>query len=110
MESESEAYDRDAELDLEASYDEPGPVHIDDPWLYTFKVGDNVWLRTSEGRWYPGQIWSKNVRHCRTRQVQGIYYDVIFFKHVRKFIAPLDGELKPDTSRTRTLLRKAGWL
>ena len=45
-------------------------------------------------------------------QKEGLFYPVIFRigTRIRKHFAPLNGEIKPDTSRTRTLLRRAGWL
>lgn len=43
---------------------------------------------------------------------QGFYYPVNFGlkKHLRKFFAPMNGEIKPDTEEVRLLLRDYGWL
>jgi hypothetical protein len=91
-------------------------------------MGDRVWIRTEGGNWHPGKVSSASVKRGLTRQVlgpsldkarcleiialqkEGLFYPVIFRKHIRKHFAPLNGEIKPDTPRTRTLLRQAGWL
>jgi hypothetical protein len=108
--NESESGPIDERLDLEAASGEEGPEDLDDPWPYTFQMGDNVWIRTEGGNWYPGQVSSKNVKRGPTRQREGLFYPVIFRRRIRKHFAPLNGEIKPDTPRTRTLLRQAGWL
>ncbi|KAI0248069.1 hypothetical protein BJV78DRAFT_1239756 [Lactifluus subvellereus] len=100
----------DEQLDLEAAFDEPGPDDLDDPWPYTFQMGDSVWIRTEGGNWHPGKVSSTNVKQGPTRQKEGLFYPVIFRKRIRKHFAPLNGEIKPDTPRTRILLRRAGWL
>jgi len=43
---------------------------------------------------------------------QGFYYPVNFGSkyHVRKYFAPMNGEIKADTEAVRLLLRDAGWL
>ncbi|KAH9964625.1 hypothetical protein BC827DRAFT_1109750, partial [Russula dissimulans] len=91
---------------------ETGPEELDDPWPYTFRVGESVWIRTEGGKWYPGKVSSNNIRRGQTRQKEGLFYPVIFRigSRMRKHFAPLNGEIKPDTMYTRTLLRRAGWL
>jgi len=109
--SESDTGATDEEVDLEAS-SEPGPDDLDDPWPYTFRMGESVWIRTEGGNWYPGKVSSNNAKRGPTRQKEGLFYPVIFGigARIRKHFAPLNGEIKPDTGRTRTLLRQAGWL
>jgi len=48
---------------------ETGPEELDDPWPYTFRVGDSVWIRTEGGKWYPGKVSSNNIKRGQTRQV-----------------------------------------
>ncbi|KAI9510634.1 hypothetical protein F5148DRAFT_549425 [Russula earlei] len=104
----------DEEADLQLATLEAGPDDLDDPWLYTFRPGDTVWIRTEGGNWYLGKVSSNSVKRGQTRQKEGLFYPVIFCigigPRIRKHFAPLNGEIKPDTSRTRTLLRRAGWL
>ncbi|KAH9060721.1 hypothetical protein EDB87DRAFT_1613545 [Lactarius vividus] len=100
----------DGRLDLEAASEELGSEDLDDPWPCTFQMGDSVWIRTEGGNWYSGKVSSKSVKRGHTRQGEGLFYPVIFRRRIRKHFAPLNGEIKPDTPRTRTLLRQAGWL
>ncbi|KAH9994488.1 hypothetical protein BJV77DRAFT_308796 [Russula vinacea] len=111
--NESDSGPTDEEVGLEAdSLESPGPDDLDEPWPYTFRMGDSVWIRTEEGNWYPGKVSSNNVKRGQTRQKEGLFYPVIFRigSRIRKHFAPLNGEIKPDTLRTRILLRRAGWL
>ena len=43
---------------------------------------------------------------------QGFYYPVNFGlnNHLRKYFAPMNGEIKPDSEEVRLLLRDSGWL
>ncbi|KAH8988209.1 hypothetical protein EDB92DRAFT_1872931 [Lactarius akahatsu] len=100
----------DERFDLEAASEELDPEDLDNPWPYTFQMGDSVWIRTEGGNWYSGKVSSKSVKRGPTRQGEGLFYPVIFRRRIRKHFAPLNGEIKPDTPRTRTLLRQAGWL
>lgn len=46
-------------------------------------------------------------------QKEGIFYPAVYRPgkaNLRKYFAPLNGEIKPDTPRTRMLLRDAGLL
>lgn len=110
--NEADSSPIDEEVGLEAdSLESPGPDDLDEPWPYTFRMGDHVWIRTEEGNWYPGKVSSNNVKLGKTRQKEGLFYPVIFRigSRIRKHFAPLNGEIKPDTLRTRILLRRAGW-
>jgi len=46
------------------------------------------------------------------KRKQGLYYPVNFGTrfNVRKYFAPLNGEIKPDTEEVRELLRLSDWL
>lgn len=46
----------------------------------------------------------------RIVQREGLYYPVVFCDKLRKYFAPLNGEIKPDTLHVRGLLKQAGWL
>ncbi|KAI0063092.1 hypothetical protein BV25DRAFT_1824638 [Artomyces pyxidatus] len=96
------------ERDAEAALAEDGPDDLDDPWPYTFAAQDKVWIRTEGGNWHRGFVSGKNVKTGMTRQKEGFFYPVIFCKRIRKYFSPLNGEIKPDTARTRTLLRQHG--
>ncbi|ETW87753.1 hypothetical protein HETIRDRAFT_469980 [Heterobasidion irregulare TC 32-1] len=92
---------------------EPGPDDLDEPWPYTFKSGDAVWVKSEGDIWYCGKVSGQHTKKGMTRQKDGLFYAVVFRKsnkNIRRYFAPLNGELKPHTSRTRKLLREAGWL
>lgn len=46
----------------------------------------------------------------RILQKEGLFYPVVFNDKIRKYFAPLNGEIKPDTIHVRHLLKDAGWL
>ncbi|KAI0040025.1 hypothetical protein FA95DRAFT_1453662, partial [Auriscalpium vulgare] len=98
--------------DSEEALLEPGPHDLDDPWPYSFKMSENVWIRTAGGNWQRGRVTRSTTKLGPTREKQGYFYHVQFRmqeKNIRKDFAPLNGEIKPDTPRTRTLLRQQGW-
>jgi len=89
------------------------PEDLDEPWSYTFKVRDIVWVKTTGGDWYQGKVSSSRTKTSQTRQGMGTYYPVKFHinkNHIAKDFAPLNGEIKPDTSHIRSLLEAGGWL
>ncbi|KAF9027261.1 hypothetical protein BDZ89DRAFT_887975, partial [Hymenopellis radicata] len=92
------------------SEDEPQPIDIDESWLYTFHAGERVWIRTSGGNWHLGQVTGQKTKTGSTREKEGVFYPVIFNSKIRKWFAPLNGDIKPDTKHTRTLLAEAGFL
>ena len=101
------------------------PIIVYPPFL--LQSGDPVWIRASSGDWQSGVV-SGQVRIGQTRQVsrfratallplthlptqkEGLFYPVIYGDKVRKYFAPQNGEIKPDTPQTRRLLEEAGWL
>ncbi|KAF9261967.1 hypothetical protein L218DRAFT_960925 [Marasmius fiardii PR-910] len=85
------------------------PVDLDDGWGYTFQAGESVWVRTAGGNWLRGRVSSEITRKGFTRMNEGLFYPVKFDNKLRKYFAPLNGEIKPDTPHTRRLLKEAGY-
>ncbi|KAJ7716219.1 hypothetical protein DFH07DRAFT_862373 [Mycena maculata] len=88
------------------------PHHLDEPWAYTFEPNDRVWIRNHD-KWIKGRIFPRSVP--KTGSSDNLtYWNVLYqdkFGHkLRKYFAPLLGELKPDTTAVRSLLREAHWL
>ncbi|KAF9042182.1 hypothetical protein BJ165DRAFT_1486055 [Panaeolus papilionaceus] len=86
---------------------------LDDPINYPFQDQDSVWVRTKEDKWCTGKINGKVIRVGKTRESkEGFYYPVHFGakSNLRKFFAPMNGEIKPDTEWVRRLLEDAGWI
>jgi len=91
------------------SYDDTQPKDIEEPWPYLFRRGDNVWIKLC-GKWFPGRIWGHRVLKGPIQgQMEGLYFCVYFWGKARKFVSPLNGDVKPDTVHTRKLLKEAGW-
>ncbi|KAF9482352.1 hypothetical protein BDN70DRAFT_435834 [Pholiota conissans] len=84
---------------------------LDEACDYPFKNRDPVWVRTKGDKWTFGKV-SGVIRTGPTRYQQGFFYHVNFGpKHnVRKYFAPMNGEIKPDTQKVRRLLRDEGWI
>lgn len=107
---------------------------INQLFLFVPQAGDAVWIRGGGDKWYIAKV-GKNTRKGATRQVcrhcslsvlgsssmltifveqkEGIFYPAVYRPgraNLRKYFAPLNGEIKPDTPRTRRLLRDAGLL
>ncbi|KAJ3864675.1 hypothetical protein EV359DRAFT_40522 [Lentinula novae-zelandiae] len=96
--------------DSESTLNETLPDDLDEPWPYTFHKGQAVWIRTSGGNWHSGRVSSETTRKGNTRKKEGLFYPVKFDGNLRKYFAPQNGEIKPDTSHIRGLLKKGGWL
>jgi len=77
------------------------PATPDEPWDYTFKRHDTVWVFI-QGRWYIGNVMS--TFHSKVRPKVKIY-TVVFRKNVKANFAPIDGTIKPDTPHIVKLLR-----
>ncbi|KZV77592.1 hypothetical protein PENSPDRAFT_746725 [Peniophora sp. CONT] len=88
-----------------------GPDDLDEPWDYEFMRGDSVWVKATDGNWHRGTVSALKVKKDKTRQSEGFFYPVIFGQapKLRKYFAPLNGEIKPDSHGTRQLLREAGY-
>ncbi|KAF8168467.1 hypothetical protein B0H34DRAFT_685643 [Crassisporium funariophilum] len=88
-------------------------IHLDEPHEYPFKDQELVWVRTKEDNWCPGKVTGRVIRVGQTRHSkQGFYYPVNFGSknHLRKYFAPMNGEIKPNTEEIRILLRDGGWI
>lgn len=98
--------------------------------------GDPVWIKTEDGEWLQGTISGSNTRKGATRQVrrlsvcssvsllltacgnafcavpqkEGVFFPVAFRHNARKYFAPLNGDIKPDSVEVRRLLSEGGWL
>ncbi|KAF8627296.1 hypothetical protein AX17_006341 [Amanita inopinata Kibby_2008] len=97
--------------DSDDTYIEPELFDLDDSRSYTFEAGDAVWVKTAGGDWYPGKVSGLTRRKGPTREGEGIFFPVTFFDgKVRKYFAPLNGEIKSDTEEVRLLLKAGGWL
>ncbi|TFK28385.1 hypothetical protein FA15DRAFT_665351 [Coprinopsis marcescibilis] len=94
-------------------------AELDEPLDCQFKPKASVWIRTSESNWYPGVV----VGHPKEMPLNdndgyydsstyGTYYMVEFriCNKIRKYFAPLNGEIKPDTEAVRQLLQESNWL
>ncbi|KAF5382812.1 hypothetical protein D9757_007337 [Collybiopsis confluens] len=99
-----------SDADSESTLNEPLPEDLDESWPYTFHTGQAVWIRTSGGNWHVGRVSGETTRKGQTREKEGLFYPVKFDSKLRKYFAPLNGEIKPDTQHTRRLLKEAGWL
>ncbi|KAH7922401.1 hypothetical protein BV22DRAFT_1048920 [Leucogyrophana mollusca] len=97
------------DLEHASYYTDNLPDDVDEPWPYRFEVGEFVWVRTVGGNWHQGKV-SGQPKLGRTRENDGLFYPVIFSFKIRKYFAPLNGELKPDSPHTRKLLEEAGWI
>lgn len=95
-----------------------------------------MWIKTEDGEWLQGTISGSNTRKGATRQVrrlfarpsasllliargdvrrvvpqkEGIFFPVAFRHNARKYFAPLNGDVKPDSVEVRRLLSEGGWL
>ncbi|KZP30283.1 hypothetical protein FIBSPDRAFT_946016 [Athelia psychrophila] len=91
-------------------YDVSKPLSIEQPWSYSFQRGENVWIKLC-GKWYPGRIWGHKILKGLTQDKRDhcMYFCVYFWNKARKFVSPMNGDVKPDTPHTRKLLKEAGW-
>jgi len=86
---------------------------LDEPVEYPFKVHDRVWVRTKKEKWCQGRVSGQAIRVGQTRhQKQGLFYPVNFGSkyNLRKYFAPMNGEIKPDTKSVRRILAQEGWI
>ncbi|KAJ7020221.1 hypothetical protein C8F04DRAFT_1272045 [Mycena alexandri] len=88
------------------------PRHLDEPWAYTFQPNDRVWIR-NHGKWIKGSIFPGSIPKVGSND-NLTYFSVVYrdnYGHkLRKYFAPLLGELKPDTAAVQSLLREAHWI
>ncbi|KAJ7630184.1 hypothetical protein FB45DRAFT_1058241 [Roridomyces roridus] len=107
--NDSDAADENVNTAALARY---APRHLDEPWAYVFQPNDRVWIRNHE-KWIHGRIFPRSVPKLGSHD-NLTYYNVLYqdsFGHkLRKYFSPLLGELKPDTSAVRSLLKDAHWI
>ncbi|KAK1224950.1 hypothetical protein PQX77_012099 [Marasmius sp. AFHP31] len=96
-------------MESDSTSDELLPGHLDESWSYTFQAGESVWVKTAGGNWVRGKVTGEITRKGPTREKVGLYYPVRYGTKFRKYFAPLNGEIKPDTIHTRLLLQHAGY-
>ncbi|KAF9560244.1 hypothetical protein CPC08DRAFT_636812 [Agrocybe pediades] len=86
-----------------------------DSFYLRLQLEDKVWVRTGKEIWCSGKICRKGFRVGQTRVSRtnkGFYYHVQFGSrmHLRKFFAPMNGEIKPNTEAVRQILEQEGWI
>ncbi|KAJ7058224.1 hypothetical protein C8F01DRAFT_312143 [Mycena amicta] len=89
-----------------------GPLHLNDPWAYTFKPNEHVWIRHHD-KWISGRIFPRSVPKIRSTDnltYWNVLYQDAYGHKLRRCFSPLLGELKPDTPRIRRMLRAAHWI
>ncbi|KAJ7250110.1 hypothetical protein B0H12DRAFT_1120825 [Mycena haematopus] len=112
---EPEVLDQDMDSDADennAALAHEQPRNLGDPWAYPFQPNQKVWIRNHD-KWIRGTIFPRSVPKVGLSD-NLTYWNVLYqdnFGHkLRKYFAPLIGELKPDTPAVRKLLREAHWL
>ncbi|KAF9229841.1 hypothetical protein BS17DRAFT_772005 [Gyrodon lividus] len=92
-------------------FSETQPDELDEPWPYRFKSGEPVWVCASNGQWCRGKVIGQP-KKGKTRSDEGLFWCVEFHivNRFRKWFAPLNGDIKPDTPHTYQLLEDAGWV
>ncbi|KAF9818486.1 hypothetical protein IEO21_02724 [Rhodonia placenta] len=84
------------------------PPRLDAAWEYIFKRREPVWVRMLSGAWAPGVVADipAHIGPARNDFVECVYYPVHYtycpgrgraHKTERRFFAPLNGDMKPDT-------------
>ncbi|KAF7367644.1 hypothetical protein MSAN_00828000 [Mycena sanguinolenta] len=112
---EPEVFEEDMDFDIDennAALAHEQPRSLDDPWAFPFQPSQKVWIRNHD-KWIPGRIFPRSVPKVGLSD-NHTYWNVLYqdsFGHkLRKYFAPLLGELKPDTPAVRKLLREARWI
>ncbi|KAI5118185.1 hypothetical protein M0805_004998 [Coniferiporia weirii] len=107
----SEALSLTDEGDFEDEEEDTKPEELDEEWDFGPKPGDAVWVKsknTERETWYFGHV-QKSTRSGTVRGgKQGTFYSVRYHRNLRRYFAPLLGDIKPDTPRVRRLLEQAG--
>ncbi|KAG0707231.1 hypothetical protein DFH29DRAFT_897766 [Suillus ampliporus] len=87
------------------SYQQSRPSSFHQPWPYRFQRGDRVWVRSTDYYWHLGTVSSSQPVAGRTMTGDGLFWRIDYDRNKRRWVAPLDGEVKPDTEHTRQLLK-----
>ncbi|KAJ7054020.1 hypothetical protein C8F01DRAFT_1260236 [Mycena amicta] len=86
---------------------------LDEPleYDYQFKPNEPVWI-FNNNKWTSGRIFyaAPKVRPSDNLPCWNVLYQDAFGHKLRKYFAPLLGELKPDTARVRQMLKEARWI
>ncbi|KAF8139704.1 hypothetical protein EV363DRAFT_1153697 [Boletus edulis] len=89
------------------------PYELHEPWPYRFENDQVAWICASNGEWYHGRVKGQPKKGTTKWDQIGLFWCVEFAMgsiKVRKWFAPLNGEIKPDTRNTVRLLWDAGVL
>ncbi|KAF7302896.1 hypothetical protein MKEN_01251900 [Mycena kentingensis (nom. inval.)] len=99
------------EPDSDDSGEQHGATSLDEPAEYSFKPNELVWVRNND-KWISGRIFlsAPKVRPSDNLPCWNVLYQDKFGHKLRKYFAPLLGELKPDTARVREMLKEAAWI
>lgn len=87
------------------------PEDLDEVWDFSPKPGDAVWVKeksTERETWYLGHVQKSTKTGVVRGGKQGTFYSVRYHGKMRKFFAPLLGDIKPDTPHVRRLMEEAG--
>jgi len=85
-------------------------IDLDDVFDFSPKSGEFVWVKakTTTETWYKGLVM-KGTKSGPIRQgKEGTFYLVRYRHNLRRYFAPLLGDIKPDTPEIRQLLNDAG--
>ncbi|PPQ69232.1 hypothetical protein CVT25_006949 [Psilocybe cyanescens] len=100
-------------LTVRALHNTEEELEPEDEAEYPFKDQDLVWVRTKGAKWLYGKVSGgpSLIRAGRTRyRKEGLFYPVKFGDrlHLRKYFAPTNGEIKPDTKAVRRSMIQEG--
>ncbi|KAF7302504.1 hypothetical protein HMN09_00884800 [Mycena chlorophos] len=78
------------------------------PDEFCFKPKETVWILVNE-RWISGRIFlsTPRIRPSDNQPCWNVLYQDKFGHRLRKYFAPLLGEMKPDTAMVRQMLQAA---
>ncbi|KAG9310347.1 hypothetical protein JVU11DRAFT_9479 [Chiua virens] len=88
------------------------PTKADQSWPYRFQHRDSVWIHASDGKWYQGNVICQP-KQGTTSRGKGLWWCVEFQMArigIRKWCAPLNGDIKPYNHHTQALVSTARWV
>ncbi|KAI0638874.1 hypothetical protein C8Q77DRAFT_1045287 [Trametes polyzona] len=89
-------------------YDSEEAKYDDDDEYYDYQRRDSVWVKPrGTSTWYQGVITKIKQPTEHPQQKRGPLYLVVFRRYhtnLRAWFSPLEGNMRPDTPRTRALL------
>ncbi|KAH8111437.1 hypothetical protein DFH11DRAFT_1879818 [Phellopilus nigrolimitatus] len=98
-------------LSDEEDDDDTTPEDLDDEMDIHFNPGDTVWVKSKNAvreTWYLGKVQNSTREGTVRGGRRGVFYSVRYYRNVRRYCAPLLGDIKPNTLRVRRLLEEAG--